>query len=101
MARALFYHDCPDEAVAFATAHLCRQPVLPQETPIAAVHHAERLPRHYILCEEDRAIPPEYQAHMCRGFRARDVHRIATSHSPFFAAPALLARLLDRIAEPR
>jgi pimeloyl-ACP methyl ester carboxylesterase len=101
MARALFYHDCPDEAVAFATAHLCRQPVLPQETPIAAMHHAERLPRHYILCEEDRAIPPEYQAHMCRGFRARDVHRIATSHSPFFAAPALLARLLDRIAEPR
>ena len=40
------------------------QPVLPQETPIDGTHHAERLPRHYILCEEDRAIPPEYQG--CR-----------------------------------
>jgi hypothetical protein len=36
---------------------------------------------------------------MARGFRARDVHRIPTSHSPFFAAPGLLARTLDDIAE--
>jgi hypothetical protein len=73
--------------------------VLPQETPLDATHHAERLRRHYILCEEDRAIPPEYQAHMARGFRARDVHRLPTSHSPFFSAPGLLARVLDGIAE--
>jgi pimeloyl-ACP methyl ester carboxylesterase len=99
MARDLFYHDCPDEAVAFATARLCRQPVLPQETPIDETRFADKLPRHYILCEDDRAIPPDYQAHMARGFRARDVHRIPTSHSPFFSAPDTLARLLDAIAE--
>jgi pimeloyl-ACP methyl ester carboxylesterase len=44
MARELFYHDCPDEAVAFATARLCRQPVLPQETPLDETRHAETAP---------------------------------------------------------
>jgi pimeloyl-ACP methyl ester carboxylesterase len=44
MARDLFYHDCPDEAVAFATARLCRQPVLPQETPLDATARAEGCP---------------------------------------------------------
>ena len=99
MVRDLFYHDCPDEAVAFALPRLCRQPVLPSETPIEAVHHAARLPRHYILCEDDRAIPPEHQAQMARAFRARDIHRLPTSHSPFFSAPDALAHLLDAIAE--
>jgi pimeloyl-ACP methyl ester carboxylesterase len=99
MARELFYHDCPDEAVEYALARLCRQPVLPQETPLDETFRTEALPRRYILCEDDRAIPPEYQAYMARGFRARDVLRIPTSHSPFFAAPGLLARTLDDIAE--
>jgi pimeloyl-ACP methyl ester carboxylesterase len=99
MARALFYHDCPDEAAEYALARLCRQPVLPQETPLDETFRAEALPRRYILCEDDRAIPPEYQAYMARSFRARDVHRIPTSHSPFLAAPGLLARTLDDIAE--
>lgn len=98
MARDLFYHDCPDEAVAFAIPRLCRQPVLPQETPLAATPRAEALQRHYILCEDDRAIPPEYQATMARGFPDRAVHRLPTSHSPFFSAPDALARCLDAIA---
>jgi pimeloyl-ACP methyl ester carboxylesterase len=99
MARDLFYHDCPDEAAAFAIGRLCRQPVLPQEAPLSETSRAERLRRHYILCEEDRAIPPDYQAHMCRAFRARDIHRLPTSHSPFLSAPDALVRVLDDIAD--
>ncbi len=98
LARELFYHDCPDEAVAFALGRLCSQPVLPQETPIGETFRAEALPRHYILCEDDHAIPPEYQAQMCRKFRPGDIHRLPGSHSPFFAAPEALARILDGIA---
>ena len=99
MARELFYLDCPDEAVEFAKARLCRQPVLPQETPPQETLRAEALPRHYIICEDDRAIPPEYQATMCASFPESAVHRLPTSHSPFFSAPDRLARLLDDIAE--
>ena len=99
MARDLFYHDCPDEAVAFAMARLCPQPVAPQETPLASTARAEALPRHYILCEDDRAIPPEFQATLCRDFPPDRTHRLPTSHSPFFSAPDRLARILDSIAE--
>jgi pimeloyl-ACP methyl ester carboxylesterase len=98
MARDLFYHDCPEETVAFAAARLCRQPVLPQETPLPETARAESTSRHYILCEDDRAIPPEYQTQMCQGFPAHAVHRLPTSHSPFFAAPGALVRILDQIA---
>jgi pimeloyl-ACP methyl ester carboxylesterase len=99
MTRDLFYHDCPAEAAAFATERLCRQPTLPQETPLGATGRAAALPRHYIVCEDDRAIPPEYQETMAEDFEPDHVHRFATSHSPFFAAPDKLARLLHDIAE--
>jgi len=99
LARELFYHDCRTEVVDFATRRLCRQPTLPQETPLAATARAEALPRHYIVCTEDRAVPPEYQETMSEGFDPACVHRLATSHSPFFAAPDRLARLLNDIAE--
>ncbi len=99
MTRDLFYHDCPEEAAAFAAERLCQQPTLPQETPLDAMARAAALPRHYIVCEDDRAIPPEYQETMAEDFEPGCVHRLPTSHSPFFAAPDKLARLLHDIAE--
>lgn len=95
----LFYHDCPASAAAFARAHLCPEPVLPQETPVHLTARHASVPRHYILCTEDRAIPPEYQAQMARDFPAGQVTRLPTAHSPFFAAPEALAKRLIAIAE--
>lgn len=91
------YHDCPPETVDFALAHLCPQPILPQATPIATLDRCAGVERHYILCENDQAIPPEYQATMSGGFAPGHVTRMATSHSPFFADPAGLARQLHGI----
>lgn len=90
------YHDCPPGTVDFAQAHLCAQPILPQATPIAALDRWAGVEKHYILCAEDRAIPPEYQATMSAAFPPDHVTRMPTSHSPFFADPAGLARALDR-----
>mgnify|MGYP005989706659 CR=1 FL=1 len=98
MVRNLFYHDCSDEAVAFAEAHLCPQAIRPQEEPVSLSGRAEALPRSYIVCSEDRAIPPEYQRQMARALPPEDVFELPLSHSPFLADPAGLARLLDRIA---
>jgi pimeloyl-ACP methyl ester carboxylesterase len=99
MLEAKFYHDCPPGTLAFAQAHLTPQPVAPQETALhlgAGFHAVEK---HYIRCLDDRAIPPAYQARMCAAFPDARVGTLATSHSPFLAAPqALVARLID-IAE--
>ena len=101
MAPAVFYHDCPEAAVAYAVPRLCPQPVAPQATPLAVSERSRALPRDYILCSDDRTIPPEYQATMTADWPRDRVHAMATGHSPFFADPAGLARLLERIAEGR
>lgn len=97
-AAAVFYHDCPPETVADALPLLCPEPILPQATPLPADFAPRDVDRHYILCEDDRTIPPEYQAAMARSVVPGTLHRLASGHSPFFSMPGPLARLLDAIA---
>ena len=79
-------------------ARLCPQPIRPQETPIPDTSRAEALPRVYIRCTNDRAIPPDYQTTMSASLQPDHVRTLPTSHSPFFAAPQALARQIDEIA---
>ncbi|MBV0912703.1 alpha/beta fold hydrolase [Anianabacter salinae] len=93
----VFYADCPPETVAFARKHIRPQPVKPSQAPAKPL--PADLPRHYIRCTEDRAIPYAAQVAMTDGWPPGTVHDLPTSHSPFFAAPDRLAALLDRIAK--
>lgn len=96
--RKLLYHDCPEGTAAYANTRLCAQAVLPQETPCPMSEAYASVPRSFIRCTDDRAIPPEYQITMTENWPAEDVYDMPTSHSPFFADPAGLAALLGRIA---
>lgn len=98
-ARAAFYHDCPAEAVAFALPRLCPEPILPQSTALPPGSEDPALERHYVLCRDDRTIPPEYQETMAAPFAHGRVHRLPCGHSPFFAMPERLAVLLATIAD--
>ncbi len=97
-ARETFYHDCPDEAVTFAKARIVPQAILPQATPLELGENYAKTAKSYILCANDQTIPPEYQAVISETFAPEDRHEMQTSHSPFFADPAGLAALLDKIA---
>ncbi|SRR6056297_431582 len=92
------YHDCPAESVDYARARLCVQAIRPQATPIQLGANYGSVAKSYIRCSEDRAIPPEYQASMTKGWPAGDLYEMPTGHSPFFADPEGLARRLDVIA---
>ena len=94
----LFYHDCPPEAVTYAAAHLCPQPITPQTTPLSIGTNFDAVPKSYIRTAYDRTIPPEYQIEMTRDWPADRVFTMRTSHSPFFADPLGLAALFDTIA---
>lgn len=96
--RDRFYHDCAEDDVALAQARLCPQPILPQETPVTHTARAEALPRFYIRCTEDRAIPPEWQAELARDLPSGHVSALPCGHSPFFALPDALAQRIDAIA---
>lgn len=86
-AAELFFHDCAD-----ATARLCLQAIAPMETPIASMARAEALPRGAILCLQDRAIPPDYQAAMALGLVCCTLD---CGHAPFLAQPGVLAARID------
>ena len=95
--REIFYADCPDEDVALARSLLVPQALEPVGAPI----HTRRagsadVPRAYIECLQDRAIPPALQRSMQAAQPCRASRSMNTSHSPFFSAPReLVGHLLD------
>jgi pimeloyl-ACP methyl ester carboxylesterase len=97
LSRAL-YTECPDDTYDYAMAHIGWQPIKPQATPATLTGRADGVPRRYIFCTEDRAIPLSHQRQMAEGFAPDETRELATGHSPFFSAPEALARLLDGIA---
>ena len=49
-------------------------------------------PTTYVICAEDRAIPPKHQRQMAK--RANSVIEWQVGHSPFLNRPELVAELL-------
>ncbi len=98
MVEAKFYHDCPPETLDYARPRLSVQAVAPMEIPVDLAH-APTLPRGYIICNDDRAVPPDMQREMAARLLSDHIFEINSAHSPFFACPAKLARILDTFAD--
>jgi pimeloyl-ACP methyl ester carboxylesterase len=97
--RGAFYNDCLAVEIERATRLL-----VPQATqPFAAVVHTTeehfgRVPKAYIVCLEDHAVPTALQRRMLAELPCDKVVTLPTSHSPFISAPELLAAELDKVA---
>jgi pimeloyl-ACP methyl ester carboxylesterase len=90
--KEIFYGDCSDEDVALAKALLVPQAVAPLATPVhTSAENFGRLPRVYIECLRDRALPPAVQKKQYTTLSCQKVISMDTSHSPFFSAPGELA----------
>ena len=97
--REIFYADCSDEDVALARCLLVPQAFAPPGTPIStSEQNFGRVPRVYVECLRDCAIPIALQRQMYAAHPCRQVLTMDTSHSPFLSAPDLLARHLLDIA---
>ncbi len=97
--RELLYADCPDSDVALAIERLCAEPVRPFITPVALTSgRGGSVPRTYIECLNDIAIPLWFQRQMQATVPCDPVYALPAGHSPFFAVPAELARLLGDAA---
>lgn len=99
-AAALFYHDCTAETVDWAFARFSPAPpgILVDPVTIPKFWAAD-LPRSYILCLQDRALP--FATAMQFAGRLGVVPQfIDSSHSPFFSRPQdLAARLVSAVTE--
>ncbi|HLY56280.1 MAG TPA: alpha/beta fold hydrolase [Stellaceae bacterium] len=89
------YADCPPEAAQAAMARLRPLGLAPVGTKVHVTpDRFGRIPRVYIECTEDRAIPIEAQRAMVAASPCERVVTMRTSHSPFLSAPAELADIL-------
>ena len=98
--RDVFYADCSDEDIALANRKICLQPLAPMREPTNL--SAERfgsVPRQYVECTLDRALPIETQRRLHAASPCEKVHTLETSHSPFFSQPETLCKILEEVAE--
>jgi pimeloyl-ACP methyl ester carboxylesterase len=89
------YSDVPEPARSAAVARLLAQSARSFAEPLTAVSW-HTLPTTYVVCDDDRALPPTMQEKMAG--RAGATHHLASGHSPFLSMPGPLAALLSTIA---
>jgi pimeloyl-ACP methyl ester carboxylesterase len=94
--REGFYGQCSDDDLTLARMMLMPEAVAPSATPVRVTpERFGRVPRVYIECVRDQAIPVELQRRMARDSACPVVASLDTDHSPFFSMPdALTAALL-------
>lgn len=90
-----FYSDCTEEDYRFALTRFQAQPVQPFLTP--AQHSEARfgsVPRVYIECLFDRAIPVQAQRFMHQSLHCAKIVTLECAHSPFYSVYNKLADVL-------
>lgn len=98
--REVFYADCSDEDVAWATERLVPEPLVRGTGAATATARpaGTRTPRIYIETLRDAALGISAQRRMCESMPCERVYSLDTSHSPFLSAPLELAAYLDDVA---
>jgi pimeloyl-ACP methyl ester carboxylesterase len=97
-ARQLFYADCTPVAADWALDQIQPQPLRPvAETMKLTGERFGRLRKDYVICGNDSAIAPSLQREMAQHANCKDIMWIDYGHSPFIAAPDLVAETLRNI----
>jgi pimeloyl-ACP methyl ester carboxylesterase len=96
LVRVAFYGDCSDHDVAVAAANIIptTSNVPGNFVPATTASRYGSLPRIYIECTADRAIPIAQQRQMQSDVPGAAVLTLDASHSPFFSQPRRLAELI-------
>jgi pimeloyl-ACP methyl ester carboxylesterase len=93
--KEVFCGDCADEDVALLKTLVVPQAVAPLATPIhTSEENFGRLPRVYIECLRDQALPPAVQKKRYTALPCQQVISLETSHCPMFSAPEELVEHL-------
>lgn len=94
-----FYSLCSPRDRAEAIARLVPEPIAPLGTPLHLTDaRFGAVPRHYIECQFDDAVPVALQRTMREGLDWASVTSLYSDHSPFLSMPDKLAAALDTIA---
>ncbi len=104
-ARIALYGCCDDEQLAWGVGRLGAQPVAPFQGQVSlggpGADAFAALPRAYVTCLRDRAIPPVMQRRMFEAGGCDPVIEIDTDHSPWISRTDEVVAAVDRLASPR
>lgn len=96
--RHTFYNTTSDAWLKRAASQIGPEPMACFMTPLALTETGfGQVPRAYIECLQDRAIPIALQRSMVSALPCQRVVMLDTDHSPFYSAPELLAAQLADI----
>ncbi len=96
--RDAFYGECSDDDFALARLSVQAEPTLPLATPLQITDaNYGSVPRVYIECLRDKAIPIALQRRMQAALPCRQVLALDSDHSPFFSRPDELAAHLGTL----
>ena len=97
MAASVFYNTSPPEDAQKAVARLRPQSQAVANSPTGHSHAVwGAIPKSYILCLQDRGVPPSIQRWMCERVPGITIHELDQDHSPFYSAPEALADILAK-----
>lgn len=96
--RDTFYNTTSDVWQKRAASHVGPEPMVSFVTPLVLTEkNFGRVPRAYIECLQDRAIPITLQRSMVSALPCRQVVTLDTDHSSFYSAPELLVAQLLKL----
>jgi pimeloyl-ACP methyl ester carboxylesterase len=99
-ARNRYYSGCEADEVADALARLAPQPIgLLQDQLAVTPERFGSVPRCYIECRDDNAVPPGFQRAQYEAMPCRPVFTIGAGHSPFLQDPDQLTAYLIEAAQ--
>jgi pimeloyl-ACP methyl ester carboxylesterase len=97
--RYALYDCCSTDIAAWATKKHRPQPVAPFAAPVSIPPGAlDSIDRYYVICTQDRAVPPPLQRRMIAENPCVEVVELKTDHTPQLSTTEELATALDRFA---
>lgn len=97
--RDALYGCCAEDVAAWAIARQRPQAVAPFATPVSIPPGAlSGIPRYYVRCLRDRAIPVALQRRMSAEVACAEVIELDTDHTPQLSATEQLADALEHFA---
>ncbi|KAH8678484.1 Alpha/beta hydrolase fold-1 [Xylariales sp. PMI_506] len=98
-AKDFFYNDVPQEEKQKNFDMLLPHSQDTFETPVNFIPADLQIPKTYIICENDQALPAAVQRRYASQVPNFRVESIDAGHSPFLSRPAELAKLINKVIE--
>ena len=101
-ARIALFNCATEEQANWGAGRLGPQPLAPMQQPMkiepANAEKFARLPRAYVVCTQDRSIPPAMQQRMLKDLGCEPVIELDADHWPWMSRTEETVAALDRLA---